>query len=85
MKWEITNKDDVAIVEMKTNKVNKQGPEFFSDLNSAFDILQKEYPNSAVVLTGGGSIFSAGLDFEYHFPLFARQDLNEMSQWYTNF
>jgi hypothetical protein len=46
---------------MNTNKVNAQNPAFFDDLHAAFDRLEAEFNNCAVVLTGSGAAFSAGL------------------------
>ena len=53
---------------MKTNKVNAQNPTFFGDLHATFDRLESEFSDCAVVLTGTGAVFSAGLDFDHHFP-----------------
>jgi enoyl-CoA hydratase len=83
MPWTIERKHDhVAVVTMNTNKVNAQGPAFFDDLHAAFDHLEAEFSECAVVLTGTGAVFSAGLDFDYHFPLFARRSLNEIDAWF---
>ena len=72
------------LVTMKTNKVNAQNPAFFGDLHAAFDRLEAEFSNCAVVLTGTGTgtVFSAGLDFDHHFPLFARRSLKEIDEWF---
>jgi enoyl-CoA hydratase len=53
---------------MNTNKVNAQNPAFFDDLHAAFDHLEAEFNDCAVVLTGTGAAFSAGLDFRPPFP-----------------
>jgi enoyl-CoA hydratase len=83
MPWTIERKHDhVAVVTMTTNKVNAQNPAFFDDLHAAFDRLEAEFNDSAVVLTGTGAAFSAGLDFDHHFPLFARQSLKEIDAWF---
>lgn len=83
MPWTIERKHDhVAVVTMNTNKVNAQNPAFFSDLHAAFDRLDSEFSDCAVVLTGTGAVFSAGLDLDYHFPLFARRSLNEIDHWF---
>lgn len=83
MPWTIERKHDhVVVVTMNTNKVNAQNPAFFGDLHAAFDRLEAEFNDSAVVLTGTGSAFSAGLDFDHHFPLFARQSLKEIDAWF---
>ena len=76
MPWTIERKHPhVAVVTMNTNKVNAQNPAFFADLHAAFDRLEAEFGDCAVVLTGSGAVFTAGLDFGHHFPLFARRSL----------
>lgn len=56
MPWTIERKHDhVAVVTMNTNKVNAQNPAFFSDLHVAFDRLEAEFNDCAVVLTGTGA------------------------------
>ena len=83
MPWTIERKHDhVVVVTMTTNKVNAQNPAFFGDLHAAFDRLEKEFSDCAVVLTGTGAVFSAGLDFDHHFPLFARRSLQEIDAWF---
>jgi enoyl-CoA hydratase len=83
MPWTIKRKHDhVAVVTMNTNKVNAQNPAFFADLHAAFDRLESEFNDCAVVLTGTGKVFSAGLDFDHHFPLFARRSLPEIDAWF---
>jgi len=72
----------VAVVTMNTNKVNAQNPAFFDDLHAAFDRLEAKFNDCAVVLTGIGAAFSAGLDFDHHFPLFARQSVKEINAWF---
>ena len=54
-----------------TNKVNAQNDEFFADLHEAFDTLEREHAHSPVVLTGRDGRFSAGLDLDRSFELFA--------------
>ncbi|MGH7985812.1 MAG: enoyl-CoA hydratase-related protein, partial [Candidatus Binataceae bacterium] len=69
MPWTIERKrDNVAVVTMNTNTVNAQNPAFFSDLHAALDRLEAEFSDCAVALTGIGAVFSAGLDFDHHFP-----------------
>src|SRR5215472_8878146 len=61
MPWTIERKHDhVAVVTMNTNKVNAQNPVFFADLHAAFDRLEAEFSDCAVVLGGTGAVFSAG-------------------------
>ena len=84
MPWTIERKHDhVMVVTMNTNKVNAQNPAFFDDLHAAFDRLEAEFGDAAVVLTGAGAVFSAGLDFDYHFPLFSRQSLAQIDAWFA--
>ena len=60
--WTIERKHShVAVVTMNTNKVNAQNPAFFADLHAAFDRLEAEFSDCAVVLTGTGAVFTAGL------------------------
>jgi len=83
MAWLIERRaEHVALVTMTTNKANAQNPTFFTDLHRAFDRLESEFGDCAVVLTGTGRVFSAGLDFDYHFPLFARRSLAEVDAWF---
>jgi enoyl-CoA hydratase len=86
MAWTIERKHEhVVVVTMNTNKVNAQNPAFFGDLHAAFDRLEAEFSNCAVVLCGSGTVFSAGLDFDHHFPLFARRSLEEIDAWFDAF
>jgi enoyl-CoA hydratase len=79
MPWTIVRQHPhVAVVTMNSNKVNAQNPAFFADLHAAFDRLEGEFNDCAVVLTGSGVVFTAGLDFDHHFPLFARRSLKEI-------
>lgn len=82
MSWAIERRGNVAVVTMNTNRANAQNPEFFDHLHRAFDPLDSEFSDCAVVLTGKGRIFSAGLDFDYHFPMFARQSVAEIDAWF---
>jgi enoyl-CoA hydratase len=83
MPWTIERQHPhVAVVTMNTNKVNAQNPAFFADLHAAFDRLEAEFSDCAVVLTGSGAVFTAGLDFDHHFPLFARRSLKEIDAWF---
>ncbi len=83
MPWTIERQHDhVVVVTMNTNKVNAQNPAFFADLHAAFDRLETEFHDCAVVLTGSGSVFTAGLDLDHHFALFARRSLKEIDAWF---
>lgn len=84
MPWTIERKHDhVAVVTMNTNKVNAQNPAFFADLHAAFDRLETEFDDCAVVLTSSGNVFSAGLDLDHHFAMFARRNLKEIDDWFA--
>ena len=54
-------------------------------MHAAFDRLEAEFSDCAIVLTGTGAAFSAGLDFDYHFPLFARRSLKEIGAWFDTY
>ena len=83
MPWTIERQHPhVAVVTMNTNKVNAQNPAFFADLHAAFDRLEAEFSECAVVLTGSGAVFTAGLDLDHHFPLFARRSIEEIDAWF---
>jgi enoyl-CoA hydratase len=83
--WEIESIQDVAVVRMTSNRVNKQNPDFFVDLMDAFDRLDKEHPNSPIVLTGMDEIFSVGIDFEFSFELFGKRDPEQTLAWFEAF
>jgi enoyl-CoA hydratase len=85
MPWTIEHRDGVAIVTMNTNKANAQNPSFFRDKHAALDRLEHELPQAALVLTGQGSVFSAGLDFDYHFPLFATLSRTTVREWFDEY
>ena len=84
MPWTIERRHHhVALVTMNTNKVNAQNPAFFTDLHAAFDRLETEFDDCAVVLTGTGKVFSAGLDLDHHFAMYARRNLKEIDNWFA--
>lgn len=85
MRWAIQEVDGVAMVRMQSSAINKQNDELFSDLQTAFDLIETELPGRPVVLQGQGTVFSAGLDFEYTFPIFARGVEEEIAAWYRRF
>ncbi len=71
MSWTIERHGRTAVVTMTTNPVNAQNQAFFADLHDAVDRLETDHPDSPVVLTGQRRRFSAGLDLDEHFRLFA--------------
>jgi enoyl-CoA hydratase len=82
--WGIERRDRVAVVTMNTNKVGAQNHEFFADLHEAFDTLEREHAHSAVVLTGQDGRFSAGLDLDRHFELFAGHR-DAVAEWFAEY
>jgi enoyl-CoA hydratase len=82
MAWSIDVVRDCAVVRMNTNKVNVQNAQFFSDLHSAFDLLEKDYTDLPVVLTGQDDVFSAGIDFRYSFDIFGSGREDKIHAWY---
>ncbi len=84
MSWTIERRGRVAVVTMTTNLVNAQNRAFFADLHDAFDRLERDHPDSPVVLTGAGTRFSAGLDLGEHFPLFAG-DPAAVASWFRDY
>jgi enoyl-CoA hydratase len=85
MAWDIHVDDNVAIVEMNSNNVNRQNPGFFSDLDSTIDRLADEFADLPVVLTSKQNVFSAGFDFDYWFPLIADNDVATVNDSYSRF
>lgn len=85
MQWLIHVVDSVIVMQMRSNLLNKQNDEFFRDLHEAFDRVERDLPARPLVLTGAGHVFSAGLDLEYTFPIFARADEAEIAAWYRRF
>jgi enoyl-CoA hydratase len=83
MEWKFTDHPSAVVVELCSNPVNKQNPEYFQDLHNAFDRLDREFPGKPVVLTAAGKIFCAGIDFEYVFPLFESGDLRRVREWFS--
>ena len=84
MSWTIERRGRVAVVTMTTNPVNAQNQAFFADLHDAFDRLERDHPDSPVVLTGTGRRFSAGLDLDEHFRLFAG-DPTAVGPWFAGY
>ena len=84
MSWTIERRGRVAVVTMTTNPVNAQNRAFFADLHDAFNRLERDHPDSPVVLTGIGSRFSAGLDLDEHFRLFAG-DPAAVATWFGDY
>lgn len=85
MIWPVDLSEGVATVRMNSNRVNAQNPAFFEDLMRTFDRLDAEFPRLPVVLTGTGTVFSAGIDFEHSFPLFRRKTLEGTVAWFAQF
>jgi enoyl-CoA hydratase/carnithine racemase len=84
MSWTIERRGRTALVTMNTNPVNAQNRAFFADLHDAFDRLENDHPNSPVVLTGHRRRFSAGLDLDEHFRLFAGPP-ETVANWFSDY
>ncbi|CAM3509092.1 enoyl-CoA hydratase/isomerase family protein [Nocardioides zeicaulis] len=84
MSWTIDRHGRVAVVTMNTNPVNAQNRQFFADLHDAFDSLESDYPDAPVVLTSTGKRFSAGLDLDEHFRLFAGHR-DHVESWFADY
>ena len=84
MSWTIERRGRVAVVTMTTNPVNAQNQAFFADLHDAFDRLERDHPDSPVVLAGTGRRFSAGLDLDEHFRPFAG-DPAAVGSWFAGY
>jgi enoyl-CoA hydratase len=82
--WTIERRGRVAVVTMNTNKVNAQNRAFFADLHEAFDKLEREHAESPIVLSGTDGRFSAGLDLDEHFRLFAG-DRDAVASWFAEY
>jgi enoyl-CoA hydratase len=80
----IERRGRVAVVTMTTNPVNAQNRAFFADLHDAVDRLERDHRDSPVVLTGTGRRFSAGLDLDEHFRLFAG-DPAAVGSWFAGY
>ena len=85
MNWLIEEQEGIVVLKMSSNKLNLMNDVFFTDLNNAFDILEKDFANKPVVLTSVGSVFSAGLDLNQCYETFARGDTEEVRGWFNQF
>ena len=85
MSWRISEEQDVAVVHMNSNNVNRQNDGFFADLSDALDRLDAKYPRHSVVLTSDHHLFSAGFDFDFWFPSIAKNMVTKVGSDYTKF
>jgi enoyl-CoA hydratase len=85
MNWSVQIEGRAVVIEMRSNPVNRMNPGFFDDLHVALDLVEDCHPQLPVVLTGSGTNFSAGLDFEDVFPRFASGDEGEIMSWFQQF
>lgn len=85
MEWKLDERPEAIVVELCSNPVNKQNEEYLQDLEAAFDRLDAEWPGKPAILTAKGKIFSAGLDFDYVFPMFEKGDQREVAAWFTDY
>ena len=85
MSWDIHAQDGAVVVTMNSNPVNKMNPAFFDDLHEALDRIDRSYPRQPLVLTAEGQTFSAGLDLDHAFSLFAQKDPDAILKWFGQF
>ena len=82
MEWKFTDHPQAVVVEICSNPVNKQNPAYFEDVNAAFNRLDRDFPGKPIILTAKGKIFSAGIDFDYCLPMFAKGGISEVAGWF---
>ena len=85
MSWDVDAHDGAVVVAMNSNPVNKMNHAFFDDLHEALDCIDRSYPGQPLVLTARGQTFSAGLDLDQAFALFARKDPDAVLKWFGLF
>lgn len=86
MNWSLEEKShNTVVVKMNSNKLNLMNDGFFDDLNNTLDIIEKDYPESPVVLTSEGSVFSAGLDIKQCLDLVQSGDMEDLRIWFERF
>ena len=81
MSWNLERQGNVVVARIEGTKANAQNEAFFTDLDEAFERLEGEFSDCAVVLTAEGSTFSAGLDFEEAFAALASTDPKQLADW----
>jgi len=85
MHWKIIDYPEAVVVELRSNSVNRQNPEYYADLHRAFDTLDREFPHKPAILTASGKVFSAGIDFSYVFPILSQGDPAEVQRWFDDY
>jgi enoyl-CoA hydratase len=85
MSWDLEPRGHAIVVRMRSNPVNCMNPGMFDDVHRAFDLLDAEHRGRPVVLTGERNTFSAGLDLNQVFPLFAGRDEQAIFAWFERF
>ena len=71
----------VVLVRMSSNKLNVVTREFMAQMMATLDALDSQYPNDGVVLTGNGTVFSAGLDIKGMTLLLAKKQFEQFFQY----
>jgi enoyl-CoA hydratase len=83
--WDLEPRGHVVVVRMRSNAVNCHNPGTFDDAHRAFDTLDSQHRGAPIVIVGERSTFSAGLDLNEVFPLFARGDEEALHGWFERF
>jgi len=73
--------DEICILHMERGRGNALSPEFLAAIHDAFAELKRNPPRG-IVLTGQGSVFSAGLDLAELLPLNRNQIRGVLHQLY---
>src|SRR5262245_30582416 len=73
--------EDVVLVRMNTSAMNTHSLDFIADLSHATGTIEREHPRARVLLASEGRCFSAGLDFDTVFGLFASRDVERVSDF----
>lgn len=84
--WIVEDKTSHVLIKMTSNAVNKMDRSFLMDLHATFDSLEENKNHKPLVLSSAShAAFSVGLDFNYCFEIFGRQNETEIADWFDFF